>query len=44
MILELLKKYRWHIATIVLLYAMISLWLFFFTDAPQSVPFEYQIN
>jgi hypothetical protein len=27
-----------------LLYAALSLWLFFLTDAPQTVPFEYQVN
>ena len=41
---ELLKKYRWHILTMVVLYAGISLWLFFLTDSPQAVPFEYQVN
>jgi len=29
---------------IVGLYAAISLWLFYFTDSPQSVPFEYEIH
>jgi len=41
---EFLKKYRWHILTMVVLYLGISLWLFFLTDSPQSVPFEYQVN
>ena len=44
MIRSLLRRYKWHLIVIVLLYAAISLWLFFLTDAPQSVPFEYQIN
>jgi len=43
-VIALLKKYKWYLITIVALYAGISLWLFFLTDAPQSVPFEYQIN
>ena len=28
----------------VALYAGMSLWLFFMTDAPQAVPFEYQVS
>jgi hypothetical protein len=44
MIRELLRRYRWHLVTIVALYAAITLWLFFFTDSPQSVPFEYEIH
>ena len=39
-----LKKYRWYILIMVALYAGISLWLFFLTDSPQAVPFEYQVN
>ena len=42
--IALLKKYRWHLLTIVALYAAISLWLFFFTESPQTVPFEYEIH
>lgn len=42
--IALLKKYRWHLLTIVALYAVISLWLFFFTESPQTVPFEYEIH
>jgi hypothetical protein len=41
---ELIKKYKWHLVAIVVLYAAISLWLFFFTDSPQTVPFEYEIH
>lgn len=44
MIGELFKKYRWYLVTIVVLYAAISVWLFFFTDVPQTVPFEYEIR
>ena len=44
MIRELLAKYKWHLVTIVVFYAAISLWLFFFTDSPQSVPFEYEVH
>jgi hypothetical protein len=40
----LIRKYKWHLLVIVGLYAAISLWLFFFTDSPQSVPFEYEIH
>ena len=39
-----LRKYRWHLIVLVGLYAAISLWLFFLTDSPQSVPFEYQFD
>ena len=42
--IEFLSKYRWYIAAMVILYAGISLWLFFLTDSPQAVPFEYQVN
>jgi hypothetical protein len=41
---DLLRKYRWHIITIVTLYAVIAIWLFFFTDSPQNVPFEYEVH
>ena len=44
MIGGLIKKYKWYLITIVTLYAVISLWLFFFTDTPQRVPFEYEIR
>ncbi len=44
MIRDLLKKYRWHLIVIVLVYAVISLWLFYFTDTPQDVPFEYEVH
>ena len=44
MIADLLQKDRWHLITIVSLYVAISLWLFFFTDSPQSVPFECDIH
>ncbi len=44
MIPALLKKYRWHLAAIVAIYAAITLWLFFFTESPQTVPFEYEIR
>jgi hypothetical protein len=40
----LLKKYKWYVIALVALYVGISLWLFFLTDSPQSVPFEYQFN
>lgn len=39
-----LKKYRWTLLGMVVLYALISIWLFFLTDSPQSIPFEYQVN
>ena len=41
---QFLKKYRWYILTMITLYAGISLWLFFLTESPQTVPFEYQVN
>jgi hypothetical protein len=40
----LIRKYKWALLVIVGLYAAISLWLFFFTDSPQTVPFEYEIH
>jgi len=42
--IELLKKYKWHLLTLVALYAGISIWLFFFTESPQTVPFEYEVR
>ncbi len=44
MIGGLLKKYKWYLIAIVVLYAAISVWLFFFTNSPQTVPFEYEIH
>ena len=44
MIGEFIKKYRWYLISIIVLYSTISLWLFFFTDSPQTVPFEYEIH
>ena len=44
MIADIHKNYRWHLITTVSVYVAISLWLFFFTDSPQSVPFEYEIH
>ena len=44
MILELAKKYKWHLVGIVCLYVAISIWLFFATGSPQAVPFEYQVR
>ena len=42
--MEFIKKYRWYLIGMVALYAAISFWLFFMTDSPQAVPFEYQVN
>jgi hypothetical protein len=44
MVGELIKKYRWWLLGLVAVYAAISLWLFYFTDSPQEVPFEYEIH
>ena len=44
MIGNLIKKYRWYLVTIVVVYTAISFWLFFLTDSPQNVPFEYEIH
>jgi hypothetical protein len=44
MVGEFIKKYKWYLISIVALYTGISLWLFFFTDSPQTVPFEYEIR
>jgi len=41
MIGELIKKYKWYLIGIIAIYAVISLWLFFLTESPQTVPFEY---
>ena len=41
---EFIKKYKWYLISIVGLYAAITLWLFYFTDSPQTVPFEYEIR
>ncbi len=42
--MSLLKKYRWHLVALVTLYTAISFWLFFLTDAPQTVPFDYEVH
>jgi hypothetical protein len=42
--MEFIRKYRWYLIGMVTLYAAISIWLFFMTDSPQAVPFEYQVN
>ena len=42
--IEFLKKYRWYLLSMLAVYAFISIWLFFLTDSPQNVPFEYQVN
>ena len=42
--MSLLKKYKWHLLVIVGIYSAVTLWLFFFTDSPQNVPFEYEIR
>ena len=44
MVRDFLKKYKWVLISILLLYTAISCWLFFFTDSPQTVPFEYEIH
>jgi hypothetical protein len=44
MAIELIKKYKWYLVGLVVLYATVSLWLFFFTDSPQAVPFEYEVH
>jgi len=41
---DLLRKYKWHIVTILVIYAAVTLWLLVFTDTPQSVPFEYEVR
>ena len=42
--MDFLRKYKWPLVGIVCLYVAISFWLFFATDSPQSVPFEYQVR
>ncbi len=44
MIGSLIRKYKWYLIAVVALYAAISIWLFFLTDAPQTVPFEYEVH
>ena len=44
MILEFAKRNKWTLIWIVCVYMAISLWLFFATDSPQAVPFEYQVR
>ena len=41
--LAFVKKYRWYLVVSIVVYAAVSLWLFFATDTPQAVPFEYQV-
>ena len=38
-----LTKYRWYILVSVLVYAAVSVWLFWATETPQATPFEYQV-
>ena len=40
---EFVKKYKWWLISSLLFYVAISFWLFFATDNPQDVPFEYQV-
>jgi len=44
MIGELIRKYKWYLTALVIVYSVVSIWLFFLTDAPQTVPFEYEIR
>jgi hypothetical protein len=39
-----LARYKWHLLILLGIYAAVTFWLFFMTDAPQTVPFEYQVN
>lgn len=40
----LIKKYKWHLVVLVVLYAAFSVWLFVATDVPQGGHFDYEIN
>jgi hypothetical protein len=44
MIGRFLKKYRWYLLGLLVVYVAVSLWLVFLTDSPQEVPFEYQLR
>jgi hypothetical protein len=39
-----IKRYKWYLIGLILVYAALSAWLFFFTDAPQATPFEYEVR
>jgi hypothetical protein len=41
--IELLRRYKWYLIVSLVAYAAISFWLFFVTESPQNVPFEYQV-
>ena len=41
--IELIKKYKWTLIIAFGIYVAVSTWLFFGTDTPQEVPFEYQV-
>ena len=43
MIRGFLYRYRWYLIISLVLYAAITIWLFFFTSGPQTAPFEYQV-
>lgn len=41
---EFLRKYRWWIVGVLVVYVGISLLLVLLTDSPQSLPFQYQVR
>jgi hypothetical protein len=43
MIRDFLRRYRWYLIVSLLVYAAITFWLFYLTDRPQTMPFEYQV-
>jgi hypothetical protein len=44
MIRTFVTKYKWYLVAMVCLYVVITVWLVFLTDSPQSLPFEYEVN
>ena len=38
-----LRRYKWYLIVSIAAYVAISLWLYFVTESPQNVPFEYQV-
>jgi hypothetical protein len=40
---DFLRRYKWYLIASLVIYLGVSIWLFFATDQPQAVPFQYQV-
>jgi len=41
---DFLRKYRWLLVGILVVYVCVSLLLLYLTDSPQALPFQYQVR